>query len=360
MQGTVSFHPLDLGFFDELIQPLMAGEKINPEDFIEQAQRLRCAAWTAGSYIRVLERLLEEVEPPPPPTEGSLWFRVRSRLERLDYRPDPASLTVARKIDPELHLRGRPFLITEGSADRVSTLVGEYSTAVGDAAIQNLVIEQLARRDRSLVRQVHPEREPQPSTDSHYRTELLDRLRQIFEITRAASQGEMWAMPGDARRRPAVEILAQNVPWLAVVAHSRAVPFWTARNLDGLETICRAAGVQPPDVLVPARRLFGTACGDFPLLHESLHTELEGPRGIGSFVAPNDVPALLDFLTESGAGIIKAASGAGEGATCATLLRKIRECAAHAETRGWGYLEAVGIPSLYPTFDEEAELVETR
>jgi len=360
MQGTVSFHPLDLGFFDELIQPLMAGEKINPEDFIERAQRLRCAAWTAGAYIRVLERLLEEVEPPPTPTEGSLWFKVRSRLERLDYRPDPASLTVARKIDPELHLRGRPFLISEGSADRVSTLVGEYSTTVGDAALQSLVVEQLARLDRSLVQQVQPEREPQPSPDSHYRTELLDRLREIFEVTRAASQGEMWAMPGDARRRPAVEILAQRVPWLAVTAHSRAVPFWVARNLDGLETICRAAGVQPPDVLVPARRLFGAACDEFPLLRESLHTELEGPRDIGAFVAPNDVLALLDFLAERGSGIIKAASGAGEGATCATLLRKIRECAAHAGAHGWGYLEAVGIPALYPTFDKEAELVETR
>ena len=42
------------------------------------------------------------------------------------------------------------------------------------------------------------------------------------------------------------------------------------------------------------------------------------------------------------------------------MLRKIRECARFAEQFGVGYLEAVGIPALYPTFDEEAELVETR
>ena len=145
---------------------------------------------------------------------------------------------------------------------------------------------------------------------------------------------------------PAIETLAERLPWSAVVAHSRAMPFWFARDLDGLETICRAAGVQPPTVLVPAWRLFGAACDDFPLLRESLHTELQGSQDIGAFVTPGDVPALLDFLTEHGSGIIKAASGAGEGAACATLLRKIRECASYAEAHGMGYLEAIGIPPL--------------
>ena len=35
----------------------------------------------------------------------------------------------AENIDPELHLRGRPFLITEGSSARVSDLVDEYRAA---------------------------------------------------------------------------------------------------------------------------------------------------------------------------------------------------------------------------------------
>src|SRR4030095_13753045 len=37
MTGYVSFHPIDLAFFDELIAPLVAGRKVNPEAFLQRA-----------------------------------------------------------------------------------------------------------------------------------------------------------------------------------------------------------------------------------------------------------------------------------------------------------------------------------
>ena len=41
MQGSVTFHPVDLRFFDELIEPLIVGEKVNPEEFLAEAIRIR-------------------------------------------------------------------------------------------------------------------------------------------------------------------------------------------------------------------------------------------------------------------------------------------------------------------------------
>ena len=98
-----------------------------------------------------------------------------------------------------------------------------------------------------------------------------------------------------------------------------------------------------PDCLVPAWRPFAEACERFPALREELHLELRKNRDVGAFVAPGDVPALLEFLGLNGARILAAAARAGEGALATTLLRKIKECAVYAERRGAGYLEATGV-----------------
>ena len=47
MKGYVSFHPVDLSFFDGLIAPLVAGQKVNPDAFLQQAANLRRNGWVA-------------------------------------------------------------------------------------------------------------------------------------------------------------------------------------------------------------------------------------------------------------------------------------------------------------------------
>ena len=39
MRGTVSFHPVDMQLFDELILPLLAGSKVNPEKYLAACLR---------------------------------------------------------------------------------------------------------------------------------------------------------------------------------------------------------------------------------------------------------------------------------------------------------------------------------
>ncbi len=353
MRGLISFHPVDVGFFDDVIAPLVVGEKINPEPFLADARRMRATETQIEPYRRALVAVLERLVPPAPPTEGSMWTKVRARLEQLDQKPDPFATLVASRIDPDLHLHGRPFLITEGSADHVANLVEEFRKADGPAAVEALLLEQLVRIDRTLPHELELSDLAPPSADMAYRADLLDRLKAVHALARAARDGESWG-PATGRRVPAREVLGRELPWRAIELHACTNPFWVAQDVDGIETVCRAADIPPPEVIVTCRRLFARAIEMFPELGDGMATELRDGRDVGAFVAPSDVPGLLSFLQTEGAKIIRVASQHGEGGSCATLLRKVRECAEYAAAHGRGYLEASGVrPLAAPSDDEE-------
>src|SRR5258706_16019083 len=114
MKGFVSFHPIDLAFFDELIAPLVSGRKVNPEEFLKRAPRLRQNGWVARRFAVAIGELALGAEAPKADPKASPWKRLRANLERIDYRPDEMARRAARVFDPDLHLDGRPFLIGEG------------------------------------------------------------------------------------------------------------------------------------------------------------------------------------------------------------------------------------------------------
>ncbi len=354
MKGTLSFHPVDPAFFDVTIAPLVRGGKIDPDPFLARAVRLRLQCWRARRIPRALERILAAAAPPQPEPGARLWDKVRARLERLDYRPDEVTRRAVKAVDPELHVHGRPFFITAGSASKVAEFVDRYLETPSPQAADELAREQLASLDPDLARAVEPEDGPELSAEMHYRADLLAEMTRIHAMAGATpKKEETWDTALPSREPQAAEV-AKDLPWRAVTLHSRIMPFWIARDVDGLETICGAAGVAPPDFLVPPLRLFGDACIAFPDLKAALTGEIQGPRGVGGFVAPGDVSRLLMFLNDSGARIIQVATRYGEGPDCTTLLRKIRECATYAERRGLGYLEACGItPPDLPDAENE-------
>jgi hypothetical protein len=337
MQGVISFHPVDPGFFETLVEPLLRGEKVNPETFLEAARRMRRASWVTLRYKVALARWLEEVAPPPPLDEGTLWDRIRTRLERFDYKVPPLSRAAQAAIEPDLHLHGRPFLVTEASPERVAERVAEYVAATGEDGLTSLVLDQLARLDPKLARGVDPEPLEELSKDAAHREALLDDLRALRPSrTRADSSDEL--------------------AWRIIHLHSRAVPFWIARDVDGLETICDAAGIEPPAGLAPAADLFAGVCAELPELRERLQGELRGPRDLGAYVAPEHVSGILTFLVDHGGRMIQVATRHGSGALCTRVLRKIRECLRFAERHGVGYLEASGV---HPLLEDPAEVAES-
>jgi hypothetical protein len=352
MNGAVSFHPVDVEFFDELVGALVAGRKVNPEPYLEAALRVRQSCWQASRYVRALELALEALEPVPREAQAGILGSLKSKLDQITYRPDKLSQQVADRVDADLHLRGRPFFITETASERVSEMVDEYVSATTPDAADSLALEQLVRLDAALAKQVDPVDGSEMTADFAYRSDLLGALREIYDLANAARAGSSWGRP-DQPRRPALQLIRDELPWRAVTLHARTHPFWIAWDVDGLDTVCRAAGLEPPGFLVPAWRLFAESCEQFPDLKEALGVEIAGKRGVGAFVSPGDIPEMLDFLQTQGSKIIREATRHGVGQTCLTLLCKIRECASYAQLHGLGYLEATGV--LPPDADPEDE-----
>jgi hypothetical protein len=346
MRGLVSFHALDLSLIDEFVAPLVAAGKINPESFLEAAHRFRRNGWQASRYADALARLLDEAEAPRVAAGTGLLGRVRSEWDRLRNDPDERIAAVQAAIEVDLHLEGRPFLITEGSADRVAALVDEYLAAPSGDAAESLALEQIARLGPLVARGLTPEAGAELTPDFNYRRDVLEQVRVLFDLPRAAREGATWRAANEAPR-PAAEALVSDLAWHASAVHALVRPFWIARDVDGIETVCAASGVPAPGFPVPAWRLVGPVLEEFPALPDALSTDLRGPRSVGALVTPDDVPELQDFLAAHGARIIREAARHGEGATCTTLLKKIRECLTFAEARGYGYLEASGIVPPY-------------
>ncbi len=342
MKGYVSFHPVDLSFFDELITPLVAGRKVNPEEFLQRAARVRRTGWIARRFATALEQLAEAAQAPAPDPTANPWRRLRANLERMDYRPDEMARRAARGFDPDLHLDGRPFFIVEGSAEKVANAVDAYASADSDDAAERIARDQVVRFDADLARSFEPADMSELASDLGYRGDLLGLLKKVYDLARTAREGRSWS-DGEGPPRPASEALPEELPWRALSLHARVVPFWLGRDVDGLETICRAAGVPAPDCLGPAWRLYAEACEEFPVMRDSLGLELKRTRDVGAFVAPGEIDQLLLFLSTQGARIIGAAARAGEGPMATALLRKIKECAAYAQRHGRGYLEASGV-----------------
>ena len=313
MQGIVSFHPVDFKFFDKIVQPLVAGEKANPEQFLDDGpagprRRLGSLRYKLGSRsaVRVAQapasarrghRLAEG-----PRAAGA--FRLQAR---------PAGQRVAETVEPDLHLHGRPFLITEGSADRVAALVDEYLSADGEEAVRALVLEQLSastRRSAGRSSRVEPGHQ---TADMVYRRELLTRLKVLYDLPHAARQGGHLG-PCERRADTGRTALPRELPWRAVFLHSRAVPFWIGRDVDGLDSICRAADVEPPVASAGRGACSPASCEEFPGLRESAGFEMTiTRRDVGAFVPPEEIPDLLSFLSAEGSRIIQAATQHGEG-----------------------------------------------
>jgi hypothetical protein len=337
-----SFHPLDLEFFDQLIGPLLAGKKINPDAFVARALRNRQVASAVRRVTLAIESIVESAGPPQPEPQDSVWKKIRTRLEQFDYRPDAATRRVLDHIDPELHLHGRPFFITEVAPEKVAEVLDEYLRAGSPAAVEKIAAAQLARLDPAMVEDIVPVDGPGLSSDLLFRSDVLAEFSRIHELKHGKPLDDL-ASPWSGGRTDHRAGALEELPLRILTVHARVVPYWTARGSGGLEAVCRNAGVLSPEFLVPAWRPFAEVIEAFPEVKTALPVEAKSAKGIGGYVAATDVEALIDFLNLQGARIIQGAARRDEGSACTLVLRKIRECATYAARHGMGYLEAAGV-----------------
>jgi hypothetical protein len=245
MKGYVSFHPIDLAFFDALIAPLVLGRKVNPEEFLQRAPILRRNGWAARRFAVAIAELAAGAEAPTADPAASPWRRLRANLERIDFRPDAMASKAARGFDPELHLDGRPFFIVENSTEKVVSQVEAYAAAESESAVERIARSQVALLDAELARAVEPAEIAELSSDLGYRSDLLSLLTKIYELARLAREGRDWVDP-DAAPRSAADALCDELPWRALSMHAKVTPFWIAREVDGLRSVSASQGVARP------------------------------------------------------------------------------------------------------------------
>ena len=65
MNRIVSFHPVDMTFFDETVAPLIAGRTINPEPVLSRALHVRRHLHQTRGYLAALEERLLKLSLPP-------------------------------------------------------------------------------------------------------------------------------------------------------------------------------------------------------------------------------------------------------------------------------------------------------
>ena len=333
MNRIVSFHAVDMAFFDETVAPLIAGRTINPEPVLTRALHVRRHLHQTRGYLAALEDLWIQAEPPQEEPGSGLVGRFKAKLAQFDHKVEPLALKVREKVEADAVLHGRPFLVTEATPKAVAERVTDYLDAPEPDDVTALAMEQMIRLDAEIARGVKPMDVAELSADLTYRNDLLAWMKELYDMAHAARRGE----------RGAQQRLEAEVPWKAVKVHAATIPFWIAWEVDGLDSVCRAAGLTPPGCLVPAWRLFAEACGEFPGMRDKLKTDLGGERDVGGFVPPEEIADLIAYLQKEGAQIIRVATQHGEGPRCSMLLRKIREAATFAQQHGLGYLEATGI-----------------
>ena len=251
MKGFVSFHPVDLALFDDLIGPLVGGPEgqprsvppqrpaaSGPADGSRAGTRSRSRAWSPGVKRR---------RRTPPRTSGSACGRTS---RRMDYKPDEAARRAASAFDPDLHLDGRPFFIAENSAERVADGGGRLRgrrhggrRRPGRARPAGATRSGAREGGRAGGHRRHLVRPRSIATS------LLSALKSLHDLGRLARDGKLWASTASrhARRRRAAGRAA-----LARDVHPRAGPPVLARARRGRTgDDLQAAGVSRARLPVP-------------------------------------------------------------------------------------------------------------
>ncbi len=269
--------------------------------------------------------------------------QIRARLERMEYAPQREERIVHRPVEPDLHPEGRPFFITEGLADRVAIIADEYWVEHATHRPRtHSALEQLLRLNKDLGSTIDIDGQSAPPTLA-IRRNLLNELKRVHDLAHAAD-GDLWEAL-DRKRKSADQALAEDLPWQAVWLASRAVPFWVGRDVDGLETICKAAGVEPPACFSlhtgcsarPASDSRPATGPAYRVAGRPRHRRFRaGRRCVG--IARVSQPRGLAHHPQRP----RSRRGRGARSCCA----RSGECAHHAESHEMA-ISAVGVPPLY-------------
>ncbi len=314
MGWDISYHPIDPTFVHARVLAYVRGER-TIDDLVASAVRLAKVRFRANA-----------------------WGLGLVELSRTRDVPG---------FNPDLHVWGRPFLITDRDPAAISSSIDAY-LEVPIERVDALAERMIAALDPHLAGPgiVKPSAEGDLPDDD----DLILGIRGNLDLFRAARAtivaGDREVVAPDGRVHDARALFASDFPLTAVTFAAQFRPGWMARGYGWPTQLFAEIDVDTSALFTMPTDLFAPLLGEIPEIEEQLATTIQQNYSLGGYVAPSGVPTLLELLDRHSLAIDDWARSEGWGDDGAqSYLVGIREAALDAQRRGFGFLEATEIYS---------------
>jgi len=341
MGFDVSYHPVDLELVLRLARHVAGQGSI--EELVDRAcglelRRFRAKAW-ALALINVQH------------AEHDAWREATARTGKGktkkktdDAATAPEMRTV--RVDSNLHVWGRPFLITADEPLEVSAAIDSYLAATTNGEIDSLARQAIKRIAPGLEKELKPDLESGPPAKKELPGIVLRDLDVLPEVYESARRGKRtMTLPSGDSADPK-RVLASSLPLLVLAFAARFRPGWMDRGHVWPSLLMHEVELAPQRFFEPPRALFGALLEELPSsVGKQLSATITENYMVGGLVPAGRVPDLRRLLLDKREALVGKPRKDGWAEECLVSLRKIDEALADAEQRGLPFAEATEVYS---------------
>ena len=332
MGFDVSYHPVDRSVIIDRLIPYLRGEG-NIDDLVERAVRVSQVRYRANAWGAKLLKLQEADSTPE--QAGADSFRGPPKARK------PEGPLAA--FQPDLHLWGRPFLITVANPLEVSEAIDEYLAAdeAGTDAIAARMVEHLAPGMADRARPADDDYlSVKVTSDLHEQARRpLDELRDVYKACREGQTITIEDEEVDAQ-----ETFIGSAPLALLAFYSNLQPGWMARGYVWPTQLLACVGVRFKLFETPVH-LIQPLVDEIPSMATSLHNTITENYMVGGYIRAENVRAWREGLEWASGRILGAAVKEDDADHCQIVLQKLTEAVADAERRGYAFVEATEVYS---------------
>ncbi|RYE89671.1 MAG: hypothetical protein EOO75_11425 [Myxococcales bacterium] len=308
MGYDTSFHPLPLDLVTERLIPYLLGEG-DIDDLVAQAVHLRRVRSRAKAWALACQ----QVEPAP------------------------------RRLDPWLHVWGRPFFLVIDDLDLMLDVHEQYLQASLEQ-VDQLALEQLHTLDPGLAHGVRARLQlPDDPGDQALRDDVLWRLDILRAAVAAVRQGVHHLEAGGRTHDPR-QLLRREVPFAVLSLVASLSPGWMSRGTTWPSGLLAEVPLPTLPFFASPEPLLGSLPRAVPDQGFFLYPTIVENFMVGGLVAPSYLAPLRRYLAEHRAALLSLRPAA-EQPDLGRELRKLDEALAFAQRRGWAFVEATDLYS---------------
>jgi len=297
-------------------------------------------AWGLGIHqykqdilYKAMDLAKEEAQSKKPNFLGRLMGKKAPEPEfpKIDYN------TYIGEFDTDLHLWGRPFLITQ--SDRINKLIEQYLVA-NEHQSKELAQRQIDLLKPSLHLKIEPDKQPLPDLDEfrNIASWKMDILKKCVEVYPEKVEGR------DGERYNSADVLNSSMNFYVLENVSLAHPTWMDRGYVWPSYLLENIGIHP-DYFNSFSELYPLKShlpSEVSIRNEKTITE---NYMVGAVVMPKDIGRFKSDLRNAQNTILKQATKEGWDFHCRQALQKIEECLDYAQNHKLCFVESSDIYS---------------